>query len=126
MYHVLALIDGGKAAEAEAQIAGYGWDVELSNDAAPEKLYITAKLKVLNKQYSEAMEHVAKVIAFNSQDPDWMRPAEMLCAEVYTMLGLYDSAEEVCRQIEFLYKDSPEFDKAQQLKLEIKRLRAGQ
>jgi tetratricopeptide (TPR) repeat protein len=126
MYHVLALIDAGKTAEAEAQRAEYGWDVELSNDAAPEQLYIAAKLQVLNKQYSEAMEYVAKVIAFNSQDPDWMRPAEMLCAEVYTKLGLYDSAEEVCRQIEFLYKDSPEFDKAQELKLEIKQLRADQ
>lgn len=126
LYHMLALIDAGKSAEAEAQRGKYGWDAELSNDAAPDQLYIAAKLKVLNEQYSEAMEYVAKVIAFNSHDLSWMRPAEMLCAEVYTELGLYDSAEEVCRQIEFLYKDSQEFDKAQQLKLEIDRLRAEQ
>lgn len=126
LYHMLALIDAGKLAEAEAQSVEYGWDTELSSDATPEQLYIAAKLEVLNEQYSEAMESVAKIIAFNSQDLDWMRPAEMLCAEIYTKMGLYDSAEEVCRQIEFLYKDTQEFDQAQQLKLEIDRLRIEQ
>jgi tetratricopeptide (TPR) repeat protein len=124
LYQALALIDGGKSDEAEALLTKYGWNHDVSDDAAPEKLYITAKLMALNKEYNKAMELVAKVIAFNSQDPDWMQPAEMLCAEVYTELGLYDSAEEVCRQILMLYKDTPEYDKAQQLKIKIEKLRA--
>lgn len=124
MYQVLALIDGGKAGEAEALIAKFGWDKNVADDAPPEKLYIAAKLLALKKQYSEAMLYVAKVIAFNSQDLDWMQPAEMLCAEIYTELGLYDSAEEVCRQIELLYKDSTEFDQAAELRVRIDKLRA--
>ncbi len=124
MYQVLALIDGGKVAEAEAFISEYGWDQNLADDTSPEKLYIAAKLLALKKQYSEAMLCVAKVIAFNSQDPDWMQPAEILCAEIYTELGLYDSAEEVCRQIELFYRDSPEFDAAVKLRVRIKKLRA--
>ena len=124
MYQALALIDAGRSAEAEKLLSEYGWDGELSADAAPDQLYITAKLMTLNEEYSKAMELVAKVIAFNSQDPDWMQPSEMLCAEIYTELGMYDSAEEVCREILMLYKNTPEYDKAGLLKIRIEKLRA--
>lgn len=126
IYKALALIDAGKSDEAEALLSTYGWDQSVSEQAAPEELYIKAKLLVMNEKYSQAMELVAKIIAFNSQDPDWMQPAEMLCAEIYTELGMYDSAEEVCRQIFILYKNTPEFDKAQRLKIKIEKLRAEQ
>lgn len=126
MYQALALVDFGKSTEAKALLAKYGWDQELSEDAAPDKLYIAAKLMALDQQYNEAMEFAAKIVAFHGQDPEWMSPAELLCAEIYTELGLYDSAEEVCRHIEVLYKESPEFDKAAQLKLRIEKLRAEQ
>jgi len=126
IYQALALIDGGRADEAEALLGRYGWDQGLNQDAAPEKLYISAKLMVLKKQYSNAMELVAKVIAFNSQNPDWMQPAELLCAQVYTELGMYDSAEEVIRQISLLYKNTNEDDQAQKLKIRIEKLRAEQ
>jgi tetratricopeptide (TPR) repeat protein len=126
IYQALALIDAGRSAEAEALLSQYGWDQEVSEDAAPEKLYITAKLMVLKKKYNEAMELVAKVIAFNSQDPDWMQPAELLCAEVYTELGMFESAEEVIRQISLLYKNTNEDDQAQKLKIRIEKLRAEQ
>jgi len=126
VYRALALIDSGNSVEAKSLLTEYGWDRESSADAAPEELYIKAKLMVMNGEYSKAMEMVAKVIVFHSHDPDWIQPAEMLCAEVYTKLGLYDSAEEVCRQILMLYKDTPEFDKAKQLRTEIEKLRAEQ
>ena len=126
IYQALALIDAGRSAEAETLLTTYGWDQGLSDDAAPEKLYITAKLMVLKKEYSNAMELVARVIAFNSQDPDWMQPAELLCAEVYTELGMFDSAEEVIRQISLLYKNTNEDDQAQKLKIRIEKLRAEQ
>ena len=124
IYQALALIDAERPDDAEKLLTKYGWNEGLSNDAAPEKLYITAKLLTLKKQYAEAMELVAKVIAFNSQDPDWMQPAELLCAEIYTELGMYDSAEEVIRQISLLYKNTNEDDLAQQLKIRIEKLRA--
>jgi len=126
VYRALALIDSGNSVEAKSLLVEYGWDRESSADAAPEELYIKAKLMVMNGEYSKAMEMVAKVIVFHSHDPDWIQPAEMLCAEVYTKLGLYDSAEEVCRQILMLYKDTPEFDEAKQLRTEIEKLRAEQ
>ncbi len=126
IYQALALIDSGQSAAAEALLSQYGWDQDISDEAPPEKLFITAKLMVLQEKYNRAMELVSKVIAFNSQDPDWMQPAEMLCAEVYVKLGMYDSAEEVCREIGVFYKNSDESDQALELKEEIDRLRAEQ
>ena len=126
IYQALTLIDAGRSDDAEALLSKYGWDQDISDDAAPEKLYITAKLMSLKKEYNQAMELVAKVIAFNSQDPQWMQPAELLCAEVYTELAMYESAEEVIRQILLLYKNTPEYDQAQELKLRIEQLRAEQ
>lgn len=124
VYQALALIDAERPEDAEELLAKYGWNEELNDEAAPQKLYIAAKLMTLKKQYADAMELVAKVIAFNSQDPEWMQPAELLCAEIYTELGMYDSAEEVIRQISLLYKNTNEDDLAQQLKIRIEKLRA--
>jgi len=131
IYGTLALIDAGETERAEALLAEYGWDKDVNADAAPEKLYIAAKLLALKKQYADAMEKVAMVVAFNSQDTEWMQPAELLCAEIYTELGkenpiMFDSAEEVIRQISLLYKNTNEDDKAQQLKVRIEELRAEQ
>ncbi len=123
-YQALSLIESGRSEDAKALFTGYGWKQGVSKNASPEELYIKAKLLVLSEQYSEAMELVSRIVAFNSQDPDWMQPAEMLCAEVYTELGMYDSAAEVCRQILILYRDTPEFDKAKKLKIKIEKLRA--
>lgn len=126
VYRTLALIDSGKSDEAKALLSTYGWDKESSADAAPEELYIKAKLMMLNGEYRKAMGVAAKVIVFHSQDPDWIQPAELLCAEIYTELGMYDSADEVCRQILILYENTPEFDQAKQLKVRIEKLRADQ
>jgi len=126
VYQALALVDAGRKAETEELFSSYGWDLEPSDSAAPEKLYIAAKYMVLKKEYNRAMEYAAKVVAFHSQDPDWVQPAELLCAQVYTELGLYDSADEVCREILLFYKGTPEFDEAKRLKIKIEKLRAEQ
>jgi tetratricopeptide (TPR) repeat protein len=126
VYQILSLIDSGRSEEAEDLLVELGWNDNLGNDSAPEKLYVTAKLLMLQKKYADAMELVAKVIAFNSQDPEWMQPAELLCAEIYTELGMYDSADEVIREISLLYKNTNEDDLAQQLKIRVEKLRAEQ
>ncbi len=124
IYQALALIESGNTQMAEKLLSSYGWDQGLNDDSSTEKLYITAKLLVLKKEYNAAMELIAKVIAFHSQDTEWSQPAELLCAQVYTELGLFDSAEEVIREIALLYKNTNEDDQAQQLKIRIEKLRA--
>lgn len=124
IYQALAMIGAGQSEEATALLADYGWDQEINDDTAPEKLFITAKFMVLKEEYSKAMELVSKVIAFHSTDQDWIAPAELLCAQVYADLGMFESAEEVCRHIGVFYADSDVNDKAKEVKARIEVLRA--
>ncbi len=126
VFQALALVNTGQIAETEVLFASYGWDLEPAIDASPEKLYIAAKYLMLKKKFNRAIEYAARVVAFHSQDPDWLQPAELLCAQIYTELGLYDSADEVCREILLFYKNTPEFDEATRLKIKIEKLRAEQ
>lgn len=130
VYQGLSLLGANRIDEAEALFAKQGWTEEMSEDASAEDLYITAKFLFMKKEYTKAMETVAKIVAFHSQDPDWMRPAELLCAEIYMGMAqssgnpvFLESAEEVIREITLLYTDTDEADKARNLKLRIDSLR---
>ena len=124
VYQVLALIDSGQQEKVETVLAEHGWDQPLPADASAERLYITAKYLMLKGEYQQAIETAAKVVAFYSQDPDWSRPADLLCAELYAKMGRYDSALEVCREISIFDKNTPEFDAAKRLKIQIEKLKA--
>jgi tetratricopeptide (TPR) repeat protein len=126
VYHGMALIEDDRVTEAEALFQKYGWTENLPSDSEPEDLYITAKFLAAKKEYGKAIEMVAKVISFSSQDIEWARPAELLCAQVYAELGLLDSADEVIREISLLYKGSDEDIQAQELKKRVDKLRADQ
>ncbi len=130
IYQGLSLLGADRLAEAEALFAAQGWTGEMPEDAAAEDLYTTAKFLFIKKDYVKAMETAAKIIAFHSQDPDWMRPAELLCAEIYMGMAkahnnpdFLDSADEVIREISLLYRDTDEADEAQSLKLRVDALR---
>lgn len=126
VYQALALLNLGRMSDAEALFAEYGWDLNPTDDSSAEMLYIAAKYMELKKQFTPAIENAARVVAFHSQDPDWIQPAELLCAQLYTDLGLYDSADEVCREILLFYRNTPEADAATSLKIKIEKLRAEQ
>jgi hypothetical protein len=123
VFQVLSLVSLEKLHRAQALVGEYGWEQGDEKKMSAETLYILARLKVLEKKYTKAMLYLAKVIAFHSQEMEWMPPAELLCAETYVEMKLYDSAEEVCDEIGLLYKGSPEFAKAIKLKIKIKELR---
>lgn len=122
----MCLIETERLSEAEELFAQHGWTRDLPDDAPAEDLYITAKFLFAKKDYAAAMETVAKVIAFNSQNLEWIRPAELLCAEIYLEMGLLDSAEEVIREMSLMYKGSFEAEQAQKLKMNVDRARARQ
>ena len=122
----MCLIEAGRLSEAEELFAKYGWTRDLPDNAPAEDLYITARFLFAKKDYAAAMETVAKVIAFNSQDLEWIRPAELLCAEIYLEMGMPDSADEVIREMSLMYKGSFEAEQAQKLKIKVDRARARQ
>jgi len=123
-YQMLSLIADGSVDAASTVVKRYGWDKDVSDAAPPSHLYVLAELAHAGKHDAKAMELNAKVIGFHSQSPEWMQPAELLSAKLYAALGLYDSADEVCREIQMLYPNTPEYDKAKELTFEIDRLRA--
>jgi tetratricopeptide (TPR) repeat protein len=130
IYQGLALLGAGRLEEAEALFDAQGWSGEMNEDAAAEDLYTTAKFLFMKQDYNRAIETAAKIIAFHSQDPDWMRPAELLCAEIYMGMAqaqknpvFLDSADEVIREISLLYRDTDEADEVQNLKLRVDALR---
>lgn len=119
VFRGMCLIAAGRLSEADALFASHGWTRDLTDDAPPEDLYITARFLFAKKDYAAAMETVAKVVAFHSDDREWVRPAELLCAEIYLEMGMLDSASEVVREMALIYKDSFEAEQAQKLKLKI-------
>ena len=101
-----------------------GWLADLQGGFESQTTLYGAKLMSVKGEYNEAMELIAYVIAFNSQDTEWMQPAELLCAEMYMELGMLDSAEEVIRQISLLYPNTAEYDASLILKEKLVELRA--
>ena len=123
-FQALSLIESGRSDEAEVLMDQLGWLEELREDSNPKQLYLGAKLMSVKEKYNQDMELIAYVIAFNSQDTEWMQPAELLCAEIYMELGMLDSAEEVIRQISLLYPNTAEYDASLILKEKLVELRA--
>ena len=112
-------IKNGSAERAEKLLKSNGWFDEISSSSNPEKLFILAELMRLKEDYNKAMELVSYIIAFNSQDTKWTQPSELLCAELYVELKMYESAKEVINQISLLYPDSIENEKANELAMKI-------
>ncbi|MFL2860205.1 MAG: tetratricopeptide repeat protein [Pontiellaceae bacterium] len=123
-YQALSLIQSGRSDDAQVLMDQLGWLGDLREDSNPKQLYLGAKLMSVKEEYSQAMELIAYVIAFNSQDTEWMQPAELLCAEIYMKLGMLDSAEEVIRQISLLYPNTAEYDASLILEEKLVELRA--
>jgi len=119
----MCLIETSRLDEAEELFESYGWTRDLPDDAPAEDLYITAKFLFAKKDYAAAIETAAKVVAFHSQDLEWVRPAEQLCAEIYLEMGMLDSADEVIREMSLMYAGSFEAEQAQQLKIKVDRAR---
>mgnify|MGYP001308836400 FL=1 len=119
IFLVRSLIKSDLADEAESLLRNNGWFENINENSKPEELFILAELMKLKSNYNRAIELVSYIIAFNGQDPEWTQPAELLCAELYTELEMYDSAEEVINQILLLYPDSLESEKAEQLSLRL-------
>ena len=123
-YQALALIERGQSRKAEALMDKLGWLDNLNEESNAKQLFLGSKLMKVKQQYSKAMELISYVIAFNSQNTEWMQPAELLCAQIYIELGMLDSAEEVIRQISLLYPNTTEYDEAIILKEKLVELRA--
>jgi len=119
VFHARSLIKKGLADEAEELLETQGWLESIDKTSPANQLFILAELMKVKEEFNRAMELVSYIIAFHSQDADWIRSAELLCAELYLLLDMDDSAAEVLSQIRTLYPNSIENEKAEILRDEL-------
>lgn len=94
----------------------------LADDSAVAIHYKQACLLRDGGDFSAAIEEVAKGIAQNPQEKEWLAKSEILSAELYLKLGMLKQAAVTARQVEKLYKGTEFETQAQSLSEKIKQL----
>lgn len=103
MYFSLLLLNQGKADNAKTVFSSVGNPREIS---VPMTEYIQGKIAMEEGDLRQAMQHVARIIAFHSRDEEWMAPATVLEARIYQQLGQPQKAEVVANELIMAYPDS--------------------
>jgi tetratricopeptide (TPR) repeat protein len=115
LYFVMLLLDQGKVSDAK---------IIFTSVAAPENFsvpmaeYIRGKFALEEGDPRQAMQHVARIIAFHSRDPEWMAPATVLEARIYQHLGQPQKAEIVANELIIAYPGTQWSKLGQQIKKE--------
>jgi hypothetical protein len=79
---------------------------------SPARLYIDARMFQHEKNYTQAIRSVSRLMALYSRNGDWMPQAELLCAELYIQLKMPESAREVLADIREFYSNPKVQEKA--------------
>ena len=99
-YFTLLLLDQGKTDDAEKVFSSIG-NPETISEAGAE--FIRGKFALEKGDPRQAMQHVARIIAFHSRDPEWMTPATVLEARIYQKLGHQAKAAVVADELVLAY-----------------------
>lgn len=72
-------------------------------EGSAAELYQQACEERIKGNLKAAMQLAAEAVAFYYQDEDWAPKNELLCAELYSDLGMTNAATVTLRQIQHLY-----------------------
>lgn len=103
LYFTVQLLDQGKLADAKQVFES----VE-----APESVsiamteYILGNIAIEEGRLRDAMQHVARIIAFHGRNTEWMPPATVLEARIYQQLGQPEKAAAVANELLIAYPGS--------------------
>ncbi len=100
LYFVMLLIDQQKLSDAKTVFASIA---DPDSVSVPMAEYIRGRFAHEEGDSREAMQHVARIIAFHSRDPEWMAPATALEALVYQQLGQPQKAAVVADEMIIAY-----------------------
>jgi tetratricopeptide (TPR) repeat protein len=100
LYFTMMLIDQEKLADAKTIFSSIGNPEGIS---VPMAEYIRGKLALEEGDPRQAMQHVARIIAFFSRDAEWMAPATVLEARIYQRMGQPDKAMAVANELMIAY-----------------------
>ncbi|MEE9368628.1 MAG: hypothetical protein V3V05_07150 [Pontiella sp.] len=100
MYFVMLLLDQGKVSDAKTIFFSV---VNAQDISLPMFEYIRGKIALEEGDSRQAMQHVARIIAFHSRDSEWMAPATALEARIYQQLGQPLKAQAVANELIIAY-----------------------
>jgi len=122
LYYALLLLDQEKLEDAK---------VMFSNVVDPEKVsvpmteYYRGQLALKSGDYRQAMQHVAKILAFHSRDAEWLPPATLLEARIYQDSGHSEKAEVVADELIMAYPGTQWSKLGEKIKREVNGKRGG-
>ena len=122
MYFTMLLLDQGKVDNARTVFSSVGSPEEIS---VPMTEYIRGKFALESGELREAMQHVARIIAFHSRDEEWLPPATVLEARIYQRLGHPQKAEAVANELIIAYPNSRWSKLGETIKMESTGTRGG-
>lgn len=122
MYFVMLLLDQGKVDNAKTVFSSIGNPEEIS---IPMTEYIRGKIAMESGELREAMQHVARIIAFHGRHEEWMPPATVLEARIYQQLGQPQKAEAVASELIIAYPNSRWSKLGETIKMESTGTRGG-
>ncbi len=100
LYFVVLLLEQGNVADAKSLFEGV---VDPEHFSVPMAEYIRAKLAIAVGEHRSAMQYIAQILAFHSDDAEWMAPATALELEVYQASGQLEKAQVVAQELMMAY-----------------------
>ncbi|MDF7826061.1 hypothetical protein P4B35_18670 [Pontiellaceae bacterium B12227] len=122
MYFTMLLLDQGKVENADTVFSSIASPEDIS---VPMTEYIRGKIAVESGELREAMQHVARIIAFHSRNEEWLPPATVLEARIYQRLGHPQKAEAVANELIIAYPNSRWSKLGETIKMETTGTRGG-
>jgi len=114
-YFTLMLLDQGKVGDAKEVFSSIADPASVSK-AGTE--FIEGKFALEEGRPRQAMQHVARIIAFHARDQEWMAPATVLEARIYQRLGQQEKAALVANELMIAYPGSQWSERGEQIKKE--------
>lgn len=100
LYFTLLLLEQGKVEQAKLVFGAVADPAAIS---LPMAEYLNGRFAVERGDYREAMQHISRILAFHSRDPEWMPPATVLEARVYKETGQPEKASSVASELMLAY-----------------------
>jgi tetratricopeptide (TPR) repeat protein len=102
MYTALALIDQDQADGAGLVFAAVDNAEAVS---APMAFFVRARLAMVKREYREALQLLARIVALHGKDPEWMPAATLYEGLVYKRIGYLEAAGNVAEELTEIYPD---------------------
>ena len=116
LYFTLLLLDQGKAEEANVVFSTVMKPREVS---VPMAEYLSGRFAAERGDYRQVMQHVSRILAFHSRDPEWMGPATALEARVYRETGQLEKAASVANELIMAYPGTRWSKLGEEIKKEV-------